>query len=206
MRDSTADKLLVLKSHLMRTPVIAGLKNIRDVYTAAAAGIRICFFLTGTIFELREIAAVTRENDQLLFAHVDLIQGVAKDASGIRLLAEEVDIDGILTTKSHLIRVAKDHGLLAIQRLFMLDSEALRTALHILKSSHPHAVEILPALILPNIRRRLPDDLPPVIGGGLVETVDELKAVLQAPVLAVSTSNHDLWKLSARQLNSETSQ
>ncbi|HEX6971041.1 MAG TPA: glycerol-3-phosphate responsive antiterminator, partial [Limnochordia bacterium] len=75
-----------------------------------------------------------------------------------------------------------------------LDSEALKTGLGVLRSSHPDAVEMLPGLILPYIAHRLPiDELPPIIAGGMIETEQELKAVLASPAMAVSTSREALW-------------
>lgn len=183
---------------LEQKQVIAGIKRAADVEKALAADIKIVFFLTGTIFDLKELMKTMRRapphKRALVFSHVDLLQGIGRDAAGMRFLADEVGINGILTTRSHLIRAAKEAGLFAIQRFFLLDSEAVKTAVNILSSSKPDAVEMLPALVLPNIWRRFTlHELPPVIAGGLVETESELRTVLTAPVKAVSTSKQALW-------------
>ncbi|HHT90522.1 MAG: glycerol-3-phosphate responsive antiterminator [Bacillota bacterium] len=187
------ERLLAFRSGLAQKPIIAGLKGVDYAPLTAEAGIKVCFYLTGHIFELRELAKLCKEQNQMLFAHVDLIGGIAKDTHGMQVLASEVGIDGVLTTKGYLVTAAQKAGLLGIQRLFMLDSEALKTGLRMVDSSRPDAVEILPALILPSVRDRLPSKLPPMIAGGLVETRDELDRVLQPPVLAVSTSRVELW-------------
>lgn len=188
-----SDKLLQFRAAVAKKPVIAGLKGIEYAALAAENGIRACFYLTGNIFELRELTRVCHANGQMVFAHVDLINGIAKDGHGMQLLAEEVQVDGILTTRTHLITAAQKVGLLGIQRLFMLDSEALNTGLKMLHSAQPDAVELLPAPILPFIADRLPHRLPPVIAGGLIDTVEELQMVLRPPVVAVSTSQMELW-------------
>lgn len=187
------ERLLQLRSSLAQKPIIAGLKGITDAGRTSKAGIKVCFYLTGNIFELRELSKLCKDQGQMLLAHVDLISGIAKDSHGMEVLASEVGVDGILTTKGHLVTAAQKAGLLGIQRLFMLDSEALRTGLRMLQTSQPDALEILPALILPYIRERLPQRLPPIIAGGLVETLGELVQVLRPPVLAVSTSRVELW-------------
>jgi len=187
------ERLQRLKSGLAQKPIIAGLKGITDAHLTGKAGIKVCFYLTGDIFELRELAKLCKEQDQMLFVHVDLIAGIAKDALGMEVLASEVGIDGVLTTKGYLVTGAQKAGLLGIQRLFMLDSEALRTGLRMIESSQPDAVEILPALVLPSVRERLPKRFPPMIAGGLVETKEELEKVIKPPVLAVSTSRVELW-------------
>lgn len=184
----------LLLSRLKKKPVIAGVKSVDDAVKAVEKQVEILFFLTGTLFDLRELVQRDLTPRPLIFAHVDLLQGIGKDQWGMRFLAQDVGVDGILTTRSHLIKSAKKEGLLAIQRLFVLDSEALKTGLSIVSSSEPDAVEILPALILPHIHQRLPvSDLPPIIAGGLIETVDELKAILKTPARAVSTSRQELW-------------
>lgn len=187
------DKILRLRASLAQKPIIAGLKGAKDAETSAQAGIKVCFFLTGNIFELRELVQQCKKQGQMVFAHVDLISGVAKDSYGMEVLARETGVDGVLTTKGHLITAAKRAGLLGIHRLFMLDSEAVRTGLRMLESSQPDAVEVLPAMIFPSIRERLPTRFPPTIAGGLVETEAELRCLLRPPVLAVSTSRLELW-------------
>lgn len=179
---------------LERHPVIAGIKSIEQAPQALEAGVAILFVLAGTIFDLQEMAAAPWRKRALIFAHVDLLQGIGRDAWGMRFLATEIGVDGILTTRTQLIKAAKDEGLYAIQRFFMLDSEAIKTAIQVLKHSQPDAVELLPALILPSIWRRLPlSEFPPIIAGGLVETVEEVNAILQTPAKAVSTSRQALW-------------
>lgn len=192
-RDSLLDKL-------EQNPVIAGLRDASAVRLALAKGMQVFFILGGTILELDEVVrAIKAKGDTTAFVHIDLIPGLGKDQVAVDYLAKRVPLDGVVTTRSHLIRAAKDAGLLAIQRLFALDSEAVRTGLNILRSSEPDAVEILPALVLPYLGHKLPvASMPPIIAGGLVETVAELRAVLDSPAVAVSTSRVELWEWSKK--------
>ncbi|HEY8418304.1 MAG TPA: glycerol-3-phosphate responsive antiterminator [Limnochordales bacterium] len=181
-------------ARLQKTPVIAGAKDVADVSVALEAGVGIIFFLTGTIFDLARATALVRQTSAMLFAHVDLLQGVGKDPAGIRWLGQELGIHGIVSTRSNLIKAARDEGLFAIQRLFILDSEALRTGLKVVSSTGPDAVELLPGLVVPNIQHRIPfNSLPPVIAGGLVETEAEVRTILKTPAVSVSTSRSELW-------------
>ena len=187
-------RMQTIREGLGRKPIIAGLKGIKEARLTGEAGVKVCFYLTGDIFELRSLAKFCKEQGQMLFAHVDLIAGIAKDGPGMEVLANEVGIDGILTTKGYLVAAAQKAGMLGIQRLFMLDSEALKTGLRMIESSQPDAVEILPALVVPAVRERLlSHELPPMIAGGLVETEEELERIVRPPVLAVSTSRAELW-------------
>src|SRR5690625_7958346 len=47
-----------------------------------------------------------------------------RDASGIRFLADEIGIDGIITNQKNFITHARKLGLLTIQRVFILDSRS----------------------------------------------------------------------------------
>lgn len=197
------EKLLRLRAKLAKKPIIAGLKGIDNIEQIVDSGVKVCFYLTGHIFELRELVLECKKHGQMVFAHIDLIGGVARDSYGMEMLSLEIGVDGVLTTKGYLISAAQKAGLLGIQRLFILDSEALRTGLRMLESSRPDAVEILPGLVVPAILRRLPQKLPPIIAGGLVETEEELRGLLSPPVRAVSTSKVELWKFQRGQKNEQ---
>src|SRR5690554_1941007 len=101
------ERLLAFRSGLAQKPIIAGLKGVDYAPLTAEAGIKVCFYLTGHIFELRELAKLCKEQNQMLFAHVDLIGGIAKDTHGMQVLASEVGIDGVLTTKGYLVTAAQ---------------------------------------------------------------------------------------------------
>ena len=193
-RISAADTNLIFR-HLKRRPAIPALKQAKELKLAAECDAKLVFFLTGTIRDLRDVCNSAKNYGIAVFCHIDLIQGIGKDPAGIDWLADEIGISGILTTRSNLIRAAKASGLIAIQRLFLLDSESLKTAIDIVSSSRPDAVEILPALVLPSLIHRLPiRKLSPFIAGGLVETVPGLEAVVSTGALGVSTSKQELWK------------
>ncbi|NMB44802.1 MAG: glycerol-3-phosphate responsive antiterminator [Firmicutes bacterium] len=189
------NKKRLLMDKLAEKPVIAGIREPTTVEIAVSKGMNVFFILGGTLLDLSAmVSAIKAEDGCLALVHIDLIPGIGKDAAGIEYLAQKLPLDGVVTTRTHLIRAAKDVGLLAIQRLFALDSEAVKTGLGMLRSAAPDAVEILPALVLPYLGRRLPvAEMPPIIAGGLVETVQEVRAVLDSPAVAVSTSKAELW-------------
>jgi glycerol uptake operon antiterminator len=180
---------------LKRSPVIAGLRDAAAVEAALRHGVEVLFILGEDIFALQE--SVTRAHSQgcLIFAHMDLIKGLGRDDAGVRFLARSVGVDGILTTRANLVGAAKKEGLIAIQRLFVLDSESLEAGLPTVVRAAPDAVEILPGVILPAIAQQLASRgaLPPLIAGGLIRSAAQAEAVLGAGALAVSTSASALW-------------
>jgi len=175
-------------------PVIAGLREGRRVEAALRQGVGILFILGEDIFALRESVRAAHARHSLLFAHVDLIKGVGRDEAGVRFLARELLVDGILTTRANLIGPAKREGLIAVQRLFVLDSESLETGLPAVERAGPDAVEVLPGAILPLIASRFrTSTFPPLIAGGLIQTRRQVEEILRAGARGVSTSAEALW-------------
>jgi glycerol uptake operon antiterminator len=180
---------------LKRSPVIAGLRDAAGVEAALRRGVEVLFILGEDIFALQESVTKTHAQARLIFAHMDLIKGLGRDDAGVRFLGRSLGVDGILTTRANLIGAAKKEGLIAIQRLFVLDSESLEAGLPTVEKAAPDAVEILPGVILPAIAPQLAGRgaLPPLIAGGLIRSAAQVEAVLGAGALAVSTSAPELW-------------
>lgn len=179
---------------LKEKPVIAGVRNLKDIPLALERGVGVLFLLVGDIFDLIKIKKEVKSSGVLLFSHMDLMKGIARDKAGISFLRKNIGIDGILTTHTNLIQFAKKEGLITIQRLFILDSEALKTGVRVVQTCNPDAVEILPGIILPSLKEDLQHlNFPPIIAGGLIKTKQEVKNILQAGALAISTSKKELW-------------
>jgi glycerol uptake operon antiterminator len=180
---------------LRATPVVAGLRRSADVERAIEHGIGVLFILGEDIFALQESVVKAHDRGRLILAHVDLIKGLGRDEAGVRFLARDIHVDGILTTRGNLIGPAKREGLVAVQRLFVLDSESLEAGLPAVERAAPDAVEVLPGVIFPLIAPRLAGHLPPLIAGGLIRTPAQVAEILAAGAVAVSTGEEGLWAL-----------
>jgi glycerol uptake operon antiterminator len=180
---------------LRSRPVIAGLRDAAGVEAAIRHGVGVLFILGEDIFGLQDSVAKAHAQDRLILAHVDLIKGVGRDDAGVRFLARHVGIDGIMTTRANLISPAKREGLIAVQRLFILDSESLSAGLPTVEKASPDALELLPGVVLPTIAHHLRErgTLPPLIAGGLIRTHPQVDAILVAGAVGVSTSEPSLW-------------
>ncbi len=121
------------------------------------------------------------------------------DASGIRFLAQESQVDGIITTRSNLIQSAQKEGLVSIQRIFVLDSGSLLGGLNVIERSKPDAMEVLPGLILPAIIKKIRTKTSiPVIAGGLITRQEEVREILDAGAIGISTTSSRLFTFSAK--------
>lgn len=158
--------------------------------TAAPAVI----LLFGDINELPWLVRQSQPNKKRLILHIDLFEGIGKDKSGIKFLAR-AGITALITTKPHLGKIAREEGMIVVQRLFLMDSEALRTGVNMMRGFRPDAVEILPALSPPAVIKELTQEFDiPVLAGGLVRTPEDVAAAIRNGVYAVSTSRRELWK------------
>ena len=180
----------ILEDH----PIIAAIKDVDDLEQIPEDKIDVIFILRSRLSDLNEIIEKAMDLDVLVFLHIDMVKGIGKDKEAIRYLAQEIGIDGIMTTKSYLIKAAKKENLITIQRLFMLDSESLKTGVNIVKSTEPDLIEVLPGLVVPTMVDKLKEKLDiPLIAGGLVRNKDQVKEILDKDVAAISTSQKDLW-------------
>jgi glycerol uptake operon antiterminator len=179
---------------LRESPVIAAVREMADLDYALKKKIRVIFLLAGDIFNLIDIENSMRAEGHLFLLHLDLIRGIARDQVGITYLKKFFGIDGIISTHSNIIQYAKKEGLIALQRLFIVDSESLKSGDRLVQSSKPDSVEILPGIILPYIQSELDKlHLPPIVAGGLIKTREDVDRLLASGAVAVSTSRRDLW-------------
>ncbi len=175
--------------------MIPAVRGLEDVVEGCRRGAAAIFFFKGDVFGLREAVRHSHAAGIPIYVHLDLIEGVGKDAAGIRLL-RELGAAGVVSTRGPLLREARAAGLLAIHRVFMVDSEALRTGISAVRASEPDLVEVLPGLVVPHVMRELRTALPhPIIGAGLVTREDQVEAILQAGAVGVSASAKHLWGL-----------
>ncbi len=194
-----------LRRRLREVPVIPAVRGVEEVKEACRRGAAAVFFFKGDLFALREAVPHCRAAGIPVYVHLDLVEGVGKDAAGIRLLQEE-GASGIVSTRGALLRQAKAAGLLAIHRVFLVDSEALRTGVAAVRGSEADLVEVLPGLVVPFVMRELRHTIPqPVIGAGLVTEPAQVEAILRAGAIGVSASAKRLWGLRASGANVEDS-
>jgi glycerol uptake operon antiterminator len=137
--------------------------------------------------------AVKRVNKGLLL-HVDLIQGLKHDEYAVEFLCQELKPAGIISTRSSVIVKAKQKGVYAIQRVFLLDSTALEKSYHLIQKIKPDYIEILPGIIPSLIQEVHQKTGIPVLAGGLIRSEQDVAEALKAGATAVTTSKRDLWK------------
>lgn len=180
--------------NLKSSPIIAGVKDIKELDRALDSSCEVIFLLCGSIFNLKECVRKTKEKNKMIFIHVDLVEGFSRDSVALKYISEEIKPDGIISTKNNLLKVAKSLGMLTVQRIFIIDSLSIDTAIKASQTINPDAIEIMPG-IMPRITKQISSSLEvPVIVGGLISFSEEIEKALESGAQAVSTSSSKLWR------------
>ena len=158
--------------------------------------ISVVFLLGGDIDRLEQALKIAEKYPgKYVLAHIDLLEGVGKDAAGIRFL-RKIGLKGIVSVKSQLLQYAKENNMLTVQRLFLVDSAAIRTGLKVIKKVTPDAIEILPATV-PQFaieEFRKVTNLS-ILGGGLLRTEEDVRTALKNGLTAVTASRRNIWNM-----------
>ncbi|MBE7052267.1 MAG: glycerol-3-phosphate responsive antiterminator [Ruminococcaceae bacterium] len=173
---------------------IAAVRTNDDFLTSLASDAGIIFDLSPDIFSLSKKVKACHESNKKLFIHLDLATGIGKDKSGI-LFAKKAGVDGIISTRVSIIKLARELRLFTVQRFFIVDSQSLETTIESVKSSKPDMIEIMPGVV-PKVVRRIKSEIAiPVIAGGIIETESEVESMLVSGASAVSTGCKKLWNM-----------
>ncbi len=175
---------------LERSPIIAA--TDRNGWQAAVlSDAEVLFHLGADIMTVGEDIKTAKAKEKTVFIHIDLADGIGKDRGGINWL-KSLGADGIITTRTQLVRAAKDIGLISVQRFFVLDSKGMHSIAETIENTRPDLIEIMPGVI-PKALKLFSKQKIPVIAGGLVETKQEVTTALSSGAIAVSTGKKELW-------------
>lgn len=182
-----------------RNPVIAAVKD-KDGLNACCAleDIQVIFVLFGDICSIGDITRQIKEAGKVAMVHVDLIVGLGGKEIALDFIRNYTQADGIITTKPSLIKRAKELSLYTILRFFVIDSMALENLRKVNEEGYltkPDFIEILPGVMPKILRRIVKSSRIPVIAGGLIADKEDVMMALSANVIAVSTTNTQVWKM-----------
>ena len=176
-------------------PVIASVKDDAGLAAAINSDVAVVFLLYGDVLSVKDLVQRAHDAGKAVFVHIDLIEGLASREVSVDFVAKNTAADGVLSTKVALTRRAKELGLVAIQRFFLLDSMAISNIEKHLSPDCSDLIEILPGLMPKIIRRVCGISGKPVITGGLITDKEDVTSALSAGAVAVSTTNPDVWDM-----------
>lgn len=180
-------------------PVIAAVKSDAGLQAAVEMEeIQVIFVLYGDVCTIPEILERIKAAGKKAMVHIDLIAGLSAKEISVEFIARQTRADGIITTKPALVRRAKELGIFAVLRFFVIDSLALKNIENLemqCGTSRPDFIEVLPG-VMPKVLGRIAKvSRIPMIAGGLITEKEDVIAALSVGAIAVSSTNQDVWKL-----------
>lgn len=145
------------------------------------------------ISNLKALKSEALKHRKKLIIHADLIQGLKTDNYAADFLCNDIKPAGIISTRSNMILKAKSKGIIAIQRMFLLDTIALEKSYSLIDKTAPDFIEMLPGVIPELIHEVYERTGIPIINGGLIRTKTHVQEALAAGAVAVTTSDKKLW-------------
>ena len=131
--------------------IIAATRSDEDFLNALSSLAEVIFDLNPDLMNVSVKLKKAHENNKRLFVHIDLAKGIGKDESGVRFL-KRIGVDGVISTKVSMIKMAREAGLCTVQRFFIVDSRSINTAIDSLKLSKSQMIEIMPGIVLKVIK------------------------------------------------------
>ena len=180
-------------------PVIAAVKSDAGLQAAVEMEeIQVIFVLYGDVCTIPEILERIKAAGKKAMVHIDLIAGLSAKEISVEFIARQTRADGIITTKPALVRRAKELGIFAVLRFFVIDSLALKNIENLEMQCgtwRPDFIEVLPG-VMPKVLGRIAKvSRIPMIAGGLITEKEDVIAALSAGAIAVSSTNQDVWNL-----------
>lgn len=175
------------------TGIIPAIRRLKDFEKALVSPHEWMIFLETRIGQLKNLIEYSKRHNKKVLIHIDLIQGLNADEFGVEYLVREIKPNGIISTRSSVIDQVKKHDLIAIQRLFLLDSLSLENYVKLTSRIQPDYIEVLPGKMPDLINSIYQKTNIPIIAGGLITANSEVSIALDAGAVAISTSCTDLW-------------
>lgn len=176
----------------MNKRIIAAVRSVHELEEAVKSDVWMIFMLAPNIETINSQAELVHKVGKKLFIHIDLAEGIGKDEYGIRF-AKKLGVDGIISTRTNIIKIASKLGVSTVQRFFIVDSQSVDTSIEAAKRSKADMIEIMPGTVAKVIKRMKGKLDMPIVAGGLVETQLEIDEALSCGASAVSTSKKELW-------------
>ena len=174
--------------------ILPAARKVKDLERLLKLSYEYIVILDTHISQISSIVQLAKLHGKKPLLHADLIEGLKNDEYAAEYLCQVVKPAGIVSTRAGVIAKTKQNGLLAIQRLFLLDTNALEKSYAMFKRTRPDYIEVLPGVIPHMITEVSERTGIPVFAGGLIRTVNDVEQAISAGASAVTTSNAELWK------------
>ena len=175
-----------------KSKIFAAVRTGEGLDYALKTGVKTIFMQATNIEEVGEQIEKAHKAGKKLFIHIDITDGVGKDEYGIRYL-QKLGADGIISTRTNIIKQAKKMGLATCQKFFIVDTHSLSTTIEAIKMGKPDMIEVMPGLVSKVIKKIKEETDTFIISGGLLTTEEEMQKTIDDGAMGVSTSVRSFW-------------
>lgn len=178
----------------MNQKILPASSNMKEFEKFLKSPYDIGVFLDMHISQLKNVSQMAKAHNKKMIYHVDLIHGLKSDDYAAEYICQEFKPYGLISTKSSVILKAKQKGVIAVQRIFLIDSHALEKSYKLIEKTRPDYIEVLPGAMpwmIKEVNERLST---PIFAGGLIRSEEEVKNALGAGAAAITTSKIELWE------------
>jgi glycerol uptake operon antiterminator len=178
---------------MMHQKILPASANMKEFECFLKSSYEIGVYLDMHIAQLKNIHLLAKQYGKKMIYHVDLIHGIKNDEYATEYICQEYKPYGLISTKSSVILKAKQKGVIAVQRIFLIDSHALEKSYKLVEKTRPDFIEVLPGA-MPQMIKEVKERLEtPIFAGGLIRTSEEVQNALDAGANAITTSKRELW-------------
>jgi glycerol uptake operon antiterminator len=179
---------------VMDQKILPACSNMKDFERFLKSPYQIGVFLEMHIAQLKNVSGMAQAHGKKMLYHVDMIQGIKSDDYSTEFICQEYKPYGLISTKSNVIIKARQKGVLAVQRVFLLDSHALEKSYKLLQKTQPDYIEVLPGA-MPQLITEVSEEVGiPLFAGGFIRSVEDVESALKAGAVAVTTSQKNIWR------------
>lgn len=179
----------------MNQKILPASTNMKEFEQFLKCPYEIGVFLDMHIAQLKNIQQMAKANGKKMIYHMDLIHGIKSDDYATEYICQEHKPYGLISTKASVILKARQKGVTAVQRIFLIDSQALEKSYKLIEKTKPDYIEVLPGAMpwmISEVKERLNT---PILAGGLIRSVDDVRNALDAGATAITTSQTELWSI-----------
>lgn len=178
---------------MFKNQIIPAVKSVKGFESFLKSDYEYCVLMNLHLSILTRLVEKAHEVGKKCLLHIDLINGITSDEYGAEYAIQHIKVDGLVSTKSSVMKIARKKKVIAIYRVFLIDNHSLKRSLDRVNELSPDYVEILPALahkVIPRIKDKISV---PIVGGGLISSKQDIQDCINSGMIGVTTSDIELW-------------
>jgi len=173
--------------------IIPAIPNHQALKKFIESGYTYGILMNFQLAQLKLLVDACHKANKKVLIHSELIKGLSHDEFGAIYLIQELQVDGLISSKPKVIELCKKRNVIGIFRFFLKDSISLEQSLAITKKIEPVYLEVLPAAgtrLIQFIKDQVNAE---ILMGGLIQNKEQIQQCISSGAIAVTTSNTDLW-------------